>query len=85
MQRHVGGQHARLEASRECLGTLLARSLLLGGRNGSLKSRGSQQTLLNPGLWALSDVQPNLLELEALETDNSQIGLPKKAWLDLGT
>lgn len=85
MQRHVGGQHARLEASRECLGTLLARSLLLGGRNGSLKSQGSQQTLLNPGLWALSDVQPNLLELEALETDNSRIGLPKKAWLDLGT
>lgn len=67
------------------LGALLARSLLLGGRSGSLKSRGSQQTLLNPGLRALSDVRPNLLELEALEIENSQIRLPKKVWLDLGT
>lgn len=68
----------------ECLGALLARSLLLGGGLGSLKSRGSQHTLLKPGLRALSDVQPNLFELEALEIENSQIGLPKKAWLDLG-
>lgn len=74
----MGGQRARLEASRECLGVLLARSLLLGGHSDSLKSRGSQQTLLHPGLWALSDVQPNLLEPEALATENSRIGLPKR-------
>lgn len=65
----------------ECLGALLARSLLLGG---SLKSRGSQQILLNSGHWALSDVHSNLFELEALEIENSPIGLPKKAWLGLG-
>lgn len=55
----------------ECLGALLARSLLLGGGGGSLKSRGSQQILLNSGHWALSDVQSNLFELGALETENS--------------
>lgn len=67
------------------LGGSAGQITVAGGGSGSLKSRGSQQTLLNPGLWALSDVQPNLFELEALEIENSWIGLPKKVWLDLGT
>lgn len=48
----------------ECLGALLARSLLLGG---PLKSRGSQQILLNSGHGALSDFNQTCWNLRLLK------------------